>query len=45
MSGRSVFDDPALTKRLRDALVKVMGESAVIDFRPVMGSEDFSCLG
>ena len=44
-SGRSVFNDPVLSKRLRDALARTLGEAAVTDFPPVMGSEDFSEFG
>jgi hippurate hydrolase len=39
---RSVYNDPALSQRLRTALSGVMGAAAVVDFPPVMGSEDFS---
>jgi hippurate hydrolase len=39
---RSVFNDPKLTQRLRPALTGSLGEAAVTDFPPIMGSEDFS---
>jgi hippurate hydrolase len=42
---RSVFNEPALSQRLRAALVRTLGEAAVVSFPPIMGSEDFSEFG
>jgi hippurate hydrolase len=42
---RAVFNEPALTARLRGALEKGLGPAAVVDYPPIMGSEDFSEFG
>ena len=41
----TVFNDPALTKRLADVLTRGMGASSVAEFPAQMGSEDFSQYG
>ena len=38
----AVYNDPALTKRISDALARTLGASNVEVAEPVMGSEDFS---
>jgi amidohydrolase len=42
---RSVYNDPALSQRLRAALIGALGAAAVVDSPPIMGSEDFSEFG
>lgn len=39
------YNDPALTTRVKTALVKALGPQGVFDEPPVMGSEDFGVLG
>lgn len=39
---KAVYNDPAVTKRLAEALKKGLGEAAVVEGAPRMGSEDFS---
>ncbi len=41
----STFNDPALTKRVVDAVGRVIGEKNVSETPPVMGGEDFSEYG
>ena len=41
----AVYNDPALTKRISDALARTLGASNVEVAEPVMGSEDFSEFG
>ena len=41
----AVYNDPALTKRVSDALARTLGASNVEVAEPVMGSEDFSEFG
>ncbi|RKH03997.1 amidohydrolase [Corallococcus praedator] len=41
----ATFNDPALTKRLVDAVGKVLGEKNLSETPPVMGGEDFSEYG
>ncbi|MFL5321521.1 MAG: amidohydrolase [Myxococcaceae bacterium] len=43
-SNSATYNDPKLAERLRAAMVKDMGESAVTDGEQVMGAEDFSEL-
>lgn len=45
VGARSVYNDPKLSQRLRAALIATLGEAAVTDFPPIMGSEDFSEFG
>jgi amidohydrolase len=40
--GPPVWNDPALGKRMRPALVLAAGEGNVVEVEPVMGGEDFS---
>jgi amidohydrolase len=40
--GPPVWNDPALGKRMRPALVRAVGEANVVEVEPVMGGEDFS---
>jgi hippurate hydrolase len=42
---RAVFNEPALTRRLRGALERALGAAAVTDYPPIMGSEDFAEFG
>ncbi len=44
-AARSLYNDPALTGRLRASLEKGLGRERVKDFEPLMGSEDFSEFG
>jgi amidohydrolase len=44
-SARATFNDEALTKRLSGALARTLGESNVVPYPRVMGSEDFSEYG
>ena len=39
------YNDPALTARVKAALVKALGASNVFDEEPIMASEDFGTLG
>jgi hippurate hydrolase len=41
----STYNDPALTKRLAEALTRVLGADNVVETPPVMGGEDFSEYG
>nr|WP_254614286.1 amidohydrolase [Myxococcus sp. CA056] len=41
----ATYNDPALTRRLTDAVVRVLGEKNVGEAQPVMGGEDFSEYG
>ncbi len=41
----ATFNDEALTRRLSAALARSLGESNVVPFPPMMGSEDFSEYG
>jgi amidohydrolase len=38
----AVYNDPAITKRLADRLGQVLGNSNVVEERPVMASDDFA---
>jgi len=38
----STYNDPALTRRVADALRRQLGADAVVETEPVMGAEDFS---
>ncbi len=40
----ATYNDPALTRRLAGAIATVLGESKVVEGRPVMGAEDFGEL-
>ena len=44
-STNAVYNDPALTKRISEALAKSLGASNVEEAEPVMGAEDFSEFG
>ena len=44
-SAHATFNDEALTRRLSAALSRALGESNVVPFPPMMGSEDFSEYG
>lgn len=44
-AARAVYNDPKLAARLREALARTLGPDAVVDFPPLMGSEDFAELG
>ncbi|SEU20698.1 hippurate hydrolase [Myxococcus fulvus] len=41
----ATYNDPALTRRLTEAVVRVLGEKNVGEAQPVMGGEDFSEYG
>ncbi|MCP3099987.1 amidohydrolase [Myxococcus sp. K15C18031901] len=41
----ATYNDPALTRRLMDAVKRVLGEQSVGEAQPVMGGEDFSEYG
>ena len=41
----ATFNDEALTRRLSAALARTLGESNLVPFPPMMGSEDFSEYG
>jgi hippurate hydrolase len=41
----ALYNDPALTERLRPALKRALGEDNVRDFPPMMASEDFGQFG
>jgi len=41
----ATYNDPALTRRLTDAVKRVLGEKNVGEAQPVMGGEDFSEYG
>jgi hippurate hydrolase len=40
-----IYNDPALTARVKSSLVRALGAQNVLDAPPVMGSEDFGILG
>ena len=40
-----LYNDPALTTRVKAALVGALGNDKVVDDRPIMGSEDFGNFG
>jgi hippurate hydrolase len=44
-AARATVNDPALAERLRGALRRSLGDAALGEQRPVMGSEDFSEFG
>jgi amidohydrolase len=44
-SAQAVYNDPALTERLRGALRRALGEANVVQAESVMGSEDFGVFG
>ena len=44
-STNAVYNDPAVTKRISEALAKTLGASNVEEGEPVMGAEDFSEFG
>jgi len=44
-SAQSLYNDPALTKRLGNALRRALGSANVVASDPVMGSEDFGVFG
>jgi amidohydrolase len=44
-SARATINDPPLADRLRSALRRGLGDGAVGDVQPIMGSEDFSEFG
>jgi hippurate hydrolase len=44
-SGPATYNDPALTARVKGALVDALGASNVFDEDPVMASEDFGLFG
>ncbi len=44
-SAKATVNDPALADRLRPALRRALGDSAMGDIPPIMGSEDFSEFG
>jgi hippurate hydrolase len=44
-SADSIYNDPALTKRVRDSVTAALGADRVQDFEPQMYSEDFSQYG
>lgn len=44
-AARATINDPALAERLRGALRRSLGDAAVGEMPPVMGSEDFSEFG
>ncbi len=44
-SAPATYNDPALTARVRAALVKALGAKDVIDDAPIMASEDFGLFG
>jgi hippurate hydrolase len=41
----ATYNDPAVTKRVSDALARGLGADRVIEAQPVMGGEDFSEYG
>jgi hippurate hydrolase len=41
----AMYNDPAVTKRVSDALARGLGADRVIEAQPVMGGEDFSEYG
>ena len=41
----ALYNDPALTERLRPALKRALGADNVRDFPPIMASEDFGQFG
>lgn len=41
----ALYNDPALTARLRAAFERALGAAQVRDYGPIMGSEDFGNLG
>lgn len=44
-SGPATYNDPALTNRVKAALVNALGARNVFDEDPIMASEDFGLLG
>jgi amidohydrolase len=44
-SSPATINDPALTRRVKGALVKALGHENVIDAEPIMASEDFGLFG
>jgi amidohydrolase len=44
-SANALYNDPALTERLRPALRRALGADNVRDFPPIMASEDFGEFG
>jgi amidohydrolase len=44
-SGPATYNDPALTTRVKAALVKALGAKNVFDEDPIMASEDFGLFG
>jgi amidohydrolase len=44
-SGPATYNDPALTTRVKAALVKALGVQNVFDEDPIMASEDFGLFG
>lgn len=44
-SADSIFNDPALTRRVRAAVGAAIGSGNVVAAEPIMGSEDFSQFG
>ena len=41
----ATYNNPALTERLVKAFTKALGEGNVVDYPPIMGSEDFGRFG
>ncbi len=41
----SLYNDPALTARMKKVFISTIGEENVLDGQPVMGGEDFSAYG
>jgi hippurate hydrolase len=41
----AMYNDPALTRRISDALAKTLGAANLVEGEPVMGAEDFSEFG
>ena len=44
-SAQALYNDPALTERLGNALRRTLGSTNVVASEPVMGSEDFGVFG
>jgi len=44
-SAQALYNDPALTERLGNALRRTLGSAKVVATEPVMGSEDFGVFG
>lgn len=44
-AAHATYNDPALSKRLRAALTRVLGSENIVEFHPIMGAEDFSEFG